>query len=119
MKFVTWFFLVVAVMMVIQWGFFLAIGAVPELETEPYRIGFHLAAEFATAVSLFTGGLGLLRGKSWGRPFGLFAAGMLAYTSIVSPGYFAQLGQWQLVLMFAVLLALDGISVAALMKPKS
>jgi hypothetical protein len=45
-----------------QWGFFLAMGAVPELRTEPIRVAFHLAAEFATAFSLLTGGIALLRG---------------------------------------------------------
>jgi hypothetical protein len=35
---------------------------------------------------------------------------MLAYTAIVSPGYFAQQGQWPLVGMFAVILALDIVS---------
>ena len=44
-----------------QWGFFLAMGAVPELRTEPIRVAFHLAAEFATAFSLLTGGIALLR----------------------------------------------------------
>ena len=36
----------------------------------------------------------------------LLSMGMLLYTIIVSPGYFAQLGQWVFVLMFAVLIAL-------------
>ena len=97
MKTAAWFFITVSILMVIQWGFFLAVGAVPELQTEPYRIAFHLAAEFATAACLLIAGTALLRGKVWGRASGLFAAGMLAYTSIVSPGYFAQLGQWPLV----------------------
>jgi len=36
---------------------------------------------------------------------------MLVYSVIVSPGYFAQQGQWGLVAMFAILLALAVISV--------
>ncbi len=116
MKFAGWFFVVVAVLMVGQWGLFLAVGAVPELRTEPLRIGFHLAAEFATAACLLAGGLGLLRGKTWAKAIGLLAAGMLAYTCLVSPGYFAQLGQWPLVGMFAALLSLDGFVVRRLMR---
>lgn len=116
MRFVCWFFIVVAVLMVGQWSFFLAAGAVPELRTEPVRIGFHLAAEFATAACLLAGGIGLLRGKAWGRPVGLFAAGMLAYTCMVSPGYFAQSGQWLLVGMFAVLLVLNGFAAVRLVR---
>jgi len=37
---------------------------------------------------------------------------------IASPGYFAQRGQWQLLLMFAGLLALDLVSIAVLLRSK-
>jgi hypothetical protein len=109
-KFSAWFSIIVGVLMFGQWGFFLAAGAVPELVTEPVRIVFHLAAEFVTAACLIVSGIALLRGKLFAKGMGLFAAGMLAYTAIVSPGYFAQQGQWPLVGMFAVILALDIVS---------
>jgi hypothetical protein len=57
------------------------------------RLGFHLAAEPATALTLITAGMALLLGASWGRPLYLIAAGMLFYTAIVSSGYFAHQGQ--------------------------
>ena len=118
MKFSGWYSILVGSLMFGQWGFFLSIRAVPELQTEPIRIGFHLAAEFAAALCLLVGGIALLRGLRWARDLSLFAAGMLAYTVIVSPGYFAQLGQWPLVGMFAVLLVLDLFNVWALMQKK-
>jgi hypothetical protein len=99
-----------------QWSFFLAVGAVPELQSEPVRIAFHLAAEFVTAVCLIVSGVALLRGAPWGRGLYLVAAGMLAYTAIVSPGYFAQQGQWPLVLMFAVLVVFDLVSILTLLR---
>jgi hypothetical protein len=43
-------------------------------------------------------------------------AGMLIYSVIVSPGYFAQQGQWALVAMFAVLLVLAIVSVAVVVR---
>ena len=101
-----------------QWGFFLAVGAVPELATEPVRIAFHLAAEFVTAACLVVSGIALLRRKPFAKDLGLFAAGLLAYTAIVSPGYFAQQGQWALVIMFAVILALDLVSASRMMRKK-
>jgi len=115
MKFSAWYSIAVGLLMIGQWGFFLAAGLVPELQTEPIRISFHLAAEFAAAACLLAGGIGLLRDRTWGRPVALFAAGMLAYTALVSPGYFAQQGQIPLVGMFAVLLALNGVNAAILM----
>jgi len=98
--------LVVGLLMVGQWVFFLVSGQVPELKTEPRAIRFHLAAELLTAGALVAAGLGLLLGAGWGRSLYLVATGMLLYTLINSPGYFAQRGQWALVGMFAVLLAL-------------
>jgi hypothetical protein len=85
---------------------------VPELKTEPLRIRFHLAAEFATAIALLVGGIALLTGQTWGRWFYLLATGMLLYTVIVSPGYFAEKGQWAFVGMFAIVLLLALVSIA-------
>ena len=44
MKFSGWYSILAGLLMFGQWGFFLSTGAVPELQTEPIRIGFHLAA---------------------------------------------------------------------------
>lgn len=118
MQFSIWFSIVVGVLMAAQWAFFLVSGAVPELQAEPLRIGFHLAGEALTAFSLILGGVALRQGRPWGKPFALAAAGMLAYTTIVSPGYFAQQGQWPLVGMFAVLLVLDGVNATRLLREK-
>lgn len=111
MVFASIFVLVVGAGMIGQWLFFLATGQVPELKTEPLRIRFHLAAEFATAIALLVGGIALLTDQAWGRWFYLLAIGMLLYTVIVSPGYFAEKGQWAFVGMFAVVLLLALVSI--------
>jgi len=85
---------------------------VPELETEPLRIRFHIAAEFVTAIALVTGSVGLLTGQSWSQQLYLIAIGMLFYTVIVSPGYYAEKGEWPFVGMFAVILILALASLA-------
>ncbi len=110
MKFAAWYGIVVGLLMIAQWSFFLAAGQVPELKTEPIRLAFHLAAEFATALGLIAGGVALLRRLPWAKTVYLTAAGMLLY-SVVSPGYFAQQGQWAFVGMFAVLLVLALIAI--------
>lgn len=112
MVFASLFALVVGAGIIAQWLFFLATDQVPELETEPLRIRFHLAAEFATAVALMVGGTALLTGQAWSRWFYPLSMGMLLYTVIVSPGYFAEKGQWAFVAMFAALLVLTLISLA-------
>jgi hypothetical protein len=114
MRFAGWYSLVVGSLMLAQWGFFLATGQVPELQTEPFRIAFHLAGEAATAIALIVSGAALLRRLKWARDVSFASLGMLVYTVIVSPGYFAQQGQWPLVAMFAVLLILALVSLRLL-----
>ena len=98
--------IVIGVLMVAMWSMFLLTGQVPELQTEPYRIIMHLAAEFSTAFVLLIGGYGVLTKKSWGVRFQQFSLGMLLYTLIVSPGYYLQLGELAMVGMFGTMLFL-------------
>jgi len=94
---------IVGVMMIAQWTGFIIMGRVEELESEPTRIAFHLAAELGTAIALIIGSIGLAKRLGWGYPAFLVSQGMLAYTIIISPGYFAQDGELLFVGMFAVL----------------
>lgn len=118
MKFAGWYGVVVGLLMLGMWSFFLAAGQVPELQTEPYRIYFHLAAEFTTAIALIVGGVRLLKNLPRATSIYLMAAGMVLYSLIVSPGYYAQQGQWGFVVMFAVLAALTLVSVMKVIQSK-
>jgi hypothetical protein len=117
MRFAGVYGIVIGLGMIAQWTFFIAAGQVPELQTEPFRIAAHLTAEFLTAAGLIASGFGLLRRFAWGATAYLFFAGMLTYSVIASPGYFAQQGQWIFVAMFAVLLGLALASVYAVTRP--
>ena len=117
MKLAGFYGIFVGLMMAAQWAFFIAAGLVPELQTEPIRIGFHLAGEFITALGLITSGTALLRKAAWGRNAYLLFTGMLAYSAIVSPGYFAQQRQWIFVAMFALLLVLAAACALAVARP--
>lgn len=110
MKIASFYAVIVGLMMFGQWAFFLLTGQVPELQSEPWRIALHLAAEFVTAAGLVIAGLAILRRAAWGMKAYLFFAGLLTYSVIASPGYFAQQGQWLMVGMFAVLLILTLVS---------
>ena len=118
MRFAAWYSILVGTLMLGQWGFFLGAGQVPELKTEPLRIAFHLAGEAATAISLIVSGIALLRRTTWGRNAAVASLGMLTYTVLVSPGYFAQLGQWAFVAMFAALLGLTLLSLGLLWRAR-
>jgi hypothetical protein len=104
MLFPAWYGIVVGILMLIQWTLSIVSGGVPEFQTEPWRITFHLAAELSTAIMLILGGMAVLQSAAWGRTVLLIGLGMVIYSEIVSPGYFAQLDQWPMVGMFVVLL---------------
>jgi hypothetical protein len=110
------FAIIVGILMVGQWTLTILRRDVPGPEAGyaagrgPIEMRFHWAAEFATALALVAGGLGQLAGRAWALPAYLVATGMLIYTVINSPGYFAQQGQWAPVAMFGLLLVLALVS---------
>jgi hypothetical protein len=117
MAFAAIFAMVVGAAMAGQWSLTILRGEVPSLEDDAVagrgrvEMVFHWAAEFLTAFGLLAGGLGLLAGWGWAHPLYLIAMGMLLYSLVNSPGYFAQLGQWRVVGVFALMLVLALVSV--------
>ena len=107
------FAILVGAGMIGQWAVSDVTKQIPELQSEPYRIWFHITGEMVTAVLLILGGAGLLSSQPWAPVLYLVSMGMLFYTTIVSPGYFAQKGQWIWVLIFGVLIVLASLSVFA------
>jgi hypothetical protein len=105
------FAIAVGLGMIGQWVSSYVSREIPELENEPIRIWFHIAAEMTTAVCLVTGGVGLLLKANWGRTIFLISMGMLFYTAIVSPGYFAQRGQWAWLGVFSAIVILGVVSI--------
>jgi hypothetical protein len=115
MKFPAWYGILVGLLMIAQWTFSILAGGVPEFKNAPWEIAFHLAAEFSTAILLIVGGIAALRSIAWSKPILILSLGMVIYSEIVSPGYFAQLNQWALVVMFAALLLGAAIAVIQLL----
>jgi hypothetical protein len=108
------FSIVVGIAMIGQWLLSYQSNQIPELVSEPIRIGFHIAGEIVTALMLIAGGIGFLLETSWGLFVYLVALGMLFYTAIVSPGYFAQKGQWLWVGFFAILIVMGIVAILQL-----
>ena len=111
MTFPSLFAIMVGIGMIGMWSASYLTNQIPELETEPVRIKFHLAAEFATAIVLLAAGIGMLTTQDWAPSVYLVSMGMLLYTVIVSPGYFAEKGQWGYVFMFGVIFVLAFVSI--------
>ena len=104
MKFPAWYGILVGFLMITQWTISILAGSIPEFQSAPWEIAFHLAAEFSTAIVLIVGGIALLRSIAWSRLVLILGLGMVIYSELVSPGYFAQLNEWAFVAMFGVLL---------------
>jgi hypothetical protein len=111
MIFAAIFSIIVGVGMIGQWGMSYVNKQIPELKTEPIRIGFHITGEMVTAVCLVISGVGLLTSVGWAVSLFLVSSGMLFYTVIVSPGYFAQKGEWLWMVMFGAILAVGIVSI--------
>lgn len=110
------FAIIVGLGMIGQWMASFIGKQVPELKTEPIRLWFHIAAEMTTALCLIISGIGLLLTQTWSTPLYLVASGMLFYTAIVSPGYFAQKGSWIWPAIFAVLITLGVVNVLTVLR---
>jgi hypothetical protein len=111
MLFASLYALLVRIGMVAQWTASYVRKQIPELVSEPVRIWFRITAEMVTAVCLINAGIALLSNTSWTVQLYLVALGMLFYTSIVSPAYFAQRGQWGWLGMFAGIIILGLVSI--------
>jgi len=98
--------MLVGATMIGMWGAVLLSGNVPDLETNPLEIRYHLAAEFLTALALVASGIGLWRGRRWAARGLTVALGMLLYTVINSAGYYADLGEATMVGFFTGLTVL-------------
>ncbi len=105
--------IIIGIIMIGMWTFFLVAGLVPEFSANSIAISLHLVAEFLTAILLLISGIGLIMKQKWGFNVNLVALGMLLYTVIVSPGYYAKPGGEVFLGMFGVLIVLTAIFVGA------
>ena len=111
MRLVGWFQVVVGASIAGLWATLVATGQVPEIDQGRVDIWFHLAAELLTAGLLVAAGLAVVRGSSRGQTLSAVALGALAYTTLNSPGYYAESGDWPLVGLFALLFAATVVAI--------
>lgn len=103
-------------MMAGMWTFLLATGQVPEWQTTPYAITFHLIAEFTTAIMLLLSGILLLRKNPLAKKVALLGMGFYVYAVIQAAGYFIQQGATGISVMFGIFSILGSIFIGYLMK---
>ncbi|MHA2181569.1 MAG: hypothetical protein ACXAAH_09115 [Promethearchaeota archaeon] len=101
------YIIIIGLAMLCMWIFLLGKKEVPELNTKPTQITFHLIAELITSISLIIGGIGLLMNQSWGMAIFFISIGMAIYSTVNAAGFYGQLKDWP---MFVVLLVFTFIS---------
>ena len=94
--------IIIGIAMIGMWLCLITTNQVPEINTEPIRITYHLIGELLTAILLLIGGIGLFTKRGWGFHVFLIALGMLLYTVIVSAGYYGQKNDMIMVGMFTI-----------------
>jgi hypothetical protein len=96
--------------MVVLWGVFFATGfAADKMSHAPVAFWGLIAAESITSIALVTGGLGILRRKTWGRTLTFISMGMVLYAIIYGGGEFAQRGNIYLTAFFILLFCATSI----------
>ena len=100
------FALIIGLSMLALWCMLYATGQITELKTEPFRIGFHLVSETATALLLIVSGLAFIFKKTWTGALYLLSSGALMYSVLNAAGYYGQQHNTTMVWMFAILFIL-------------
>ena len=83
--------IIIGIAMLCMWLLLLVKKEVPELNTKPTQIFFHLVAEFLTSLMLIIGGIRFIMNQSWGVALFFIAIGMAIYSTINAAGFYGQL----------------------------
>ena len=113
-----WFQISIGIAIICWWIIAAATNGIVELEEGRIDIVFHIVAELLMAALLIIAGVSLRRRgqtRSTNVVSGL-ALGTLLYSSINSPGYFAEQGAWWALGMFAAIVAATVFVAMNLMK---
>ncbi len=111
MRFAGIYGILVGAVILFQWAFFLLTARVPELESAPFEIISQLAAEFMTATVIVFSSIAILNKRPWSRTAYLLASGMVIYSVVDNAGYFIQLHEWPMAIIFSLLLLLTVVSI--------
>ena len=96
--------IIIGIGIISLWLMLLRTKQVPELETEPIAIKFHITAEFLMGILALLSGILLLFSIPWAPYLFILAMGLVIYAVINSSGYYGQKKQWSFVIMFMIIL---------------
>lgn len=82
---------------------------IPELETEPISIYFHITAEMLMGLVSVVSGIIVLVDLSWGSLMFLISSGFCLYSVVNSAGYYAQRKTWAFIGLFSVIFIMSAV----------
>ena len=98
------FTIFVGLLMMGMWSMLILTNQVPYLDTPQMEIKLHILTEMLTAVMLIIGGVSVLRDYEKLTNLHYVSQGMLIYSIINSSGYYIDLGELMMAVMFGFLL---------------
>lgn len=98
------FTIFVGILMMGMWSTLILTNQVPYLDTPQMEIKLHILTEMLTAVMLIIGGVSVLRDYERLINLHYVSQGMLIYSIINSSGYYIDLGELMMAVMFGFLL---------------
>jgi hypothetical protein len=96
--------IVIGIAIVGLWIMLVLTNQVPELESEPIAIKFHITAEITMGILSLISGIVLLIGLDWAPYLFICAMGLVIYAVINAAGYYGQRKQWSFVILFGLIL---------------
>jgi len=100
------FAVIVGIAMILLWAWLLINDDVPDLDTRPLAMWFHIIGEVATGIVLIVAGWGLLTAAIWARRLYLVAIGMLLLAVVHAIAWYGGRGEFWMVVAMVVLAVL-------------
>jgi hypothetical protein len=110
------FTIFVGLLMMGMWSMLVLTNQVPYLDTPQMEIKLHILTEIVTAVMLIIGGISVLRYYDKLTNLHYISQGMLIYAIINSSGYYIDMGEPIMAVVFGVLLLGTILSLSFFMK---
>ncbi len=102
-KIIGFYYLAVGIGIIGLWTMLYVSKQIPELETEPAAIAFHIFIEIAMGVMAIITALSILKRKKSSLTLMLITSGMLMYSVVNSSGYYAETGEYGMIAMFGII----------------
>ncbi len=106
-KVISIYMMVVGIGIIALWTMLFVSDQIPELETEPIAIAFHITIEVLMGVVSIVSGVLLLKNFKYQKEAVIFANGMICYSVVNSSGYYGDLNQYGMIVMFFFLLVIS------------